>query len=525
MLIKSTKKFEKQMRRASSYEEWKDAALAHDNASGAERWKQMDPSKRFDFANIRIRLDKLRELRAGGDNAALLFTLNEGIHGNMGGMGGQSLYNRAQFGTKKLVVDYVTEINKSLEYLASPEVTDISFDDKLDFFHRASHCYGRTALMMSGSGSLLYFHVGVLKALNDQGLVPDVLSGSSGGAIIAAICGTHKREELNEMFTPEFLLAEVRQESGLWENLSAIKPQRMSQETVRGVIERLIPDMTFQEAEQLTGIHINVSVAPAEKHQTSRLLNSVASPNVFIHDALLASAAVPGIYAPVTLMAKNVHNERQPYLPSRKWVDGSVSDDLPAKRLSRLFGVNHFVVSQTNPIARPFIGNNDGERTLMRIYRDALQRSSKEFLNANIEAMSKPLSRNPMLENLAKTTRSLMNQKYTADINIIPSTRLVNPLKLLSLRSEKEVMEMIDAGQRAAWPKMEMIRVQTMISRTLDSILTEMEGEHMAQLSHANVTRAQQVASQRRASGRAATTSPGSTKQGSKRKAAIRAVK
>ena len=108
-----------------------------------------------------------------------------------------------------------------------------------------------------------------------------------------------------------------------------------------------------------------------------------------------------------------------------------------------------------------------------------------------------------MMETLAKTARSVMNQKYTADINIIPSTRLVNPLKLLSLRSEKEVMEMIDAGQRATWPKLEMIRVQTMISRTLDHILTEMEGEHLAQFSHASPQRSQKVAARRRATSKA----------------------
>ena len=32
----------------------------------------------------------------------------------------------------------------------------------------------------------------------------------------------------------------------------------------------------------------------------------------------------------MTLAAKNKYGERQEYLPSRKWVDGSVSDDLPA---------------------------------------------------------------------------------------------------------------------------------------------------------------------------------------------------
>ena len=49
----------------------------------------------------------------------------------------------------------------------------------------------------------------------------------------------------------------------------------------------------------------------------------------------MASCAVPGVFPPVMLMAKTQHGERQPYLPTRKWVDGSIADDLPAKRLQR----------------------------------------------------------------------------------------------------------------------------------------------------------------------------------------------
>ena len=49
-------------------------------------------------------------------------------------------------------------------------------------------------------------------------------------------------------------------------------------------------------------------------------------------------------------MAKNTRGERLPYVASRKWVDGSIADDLPAKRLARLYGVNHFITSQTNPV-------------------------------------------------------------------------------------------------------------------------------------------------------------------------------
>jgi NTE family protein len=55
----------------------------------------------------------------------------------------------------------------------------------------------------------------------------------------------------------------------------------------------------------------------------------------------------------VTLQVLDDDGQRKSYLPSRRRVDGSVSDDMPAKRLARLYGVNHTVASQTNPPVPP----------------------------------------------------------------------------------------------------------------------------------------------------------------------------
>ncbi len=468
-------KFKQAMRHAATYAEWRDAAGAYDRAGKGERWKNMEQSRLYDFRSIRFRLERLRDLRARNDHHGLLFTLNEGIHGNMGGMGSSKLYGRALSGTKTLISEYVHEINDALNYLASPEVDDISVEDKLEFFLRASHCYGRSALMMSGSGSLLYFHVGAVKALWEENLLPAVLSGSSGGAVIAAIVGTHPRDELEKMFEADFLLTEVKKEVGLWQRLSSPRLHSMPPERLRELIERLIPNLTFQEAAELTGRQINVSVAPAEKHQSSRLLNAIASPNVYIHEALMATTAVPGFYPPVMLMAKNVNGQRQPYLESRRWVDGAVSDDLPAKRLARLYGINHFIVSQTNPLVLPFINDGTGAIKPWAAYRSAIAASGLAFVNATLESLRKPLTFSPTLERMATMTSSVINQRYTGDVNIIPDYRVVDPRKLLALRTESEVMDLIRAGERAAWRRIEMIRVQTMISRSLDRIVPALE--------------------------------------------------
>jgi NTE family protein len=60
-------------------------------------------------------------------------------------------------------------------------VADISAE-AADFFHRADHCFGRTAFMMSGSGSPLYFS-GRRHTLLEQGLLPNVLSGSAAAFV------------------------------------------------------------------------------------------------------------------------------------------------------------------------------------------------------------------------------------------------------------------------------------------------------------------------------------------------------
>jgi predicted acylesterase/phospholipase RssA len=47
-----------------------------------------------------------------------------------------------------------------------------------------------------------------------------------------------------------------------------------------------------------------------------------------------------------------------------KFIDGSISADLPMQRVSELFNVNSFIVSQTNPFAIPFMDYEDGKSIL-----------------------------------------------------------------------------------------------------------------------------------------------------------------
>ena len=475
-MIKSRrlKQLDKKLERAASYDEWRDLALQHDDVSGMRRWRDVDQTPLYDFTTIRRRLDRLRNLRARHDDIGLLFTLNEGIHGNMGGMGSSKLHHQALGGTKVLVEDYVEEIVLALNHLAELDDGKISVREKLDFFYRANHCYGRSALMLSGGGVLGFYHLGVVKALLDKQLLPRVISGASAGSMIAGVLGTHTEDELAKFYDPAHVRMEAEQEATVFERLLRGGNITMDVHDLQLMVERLIPDFTFQEAYEKTGRQISISVAPSEPQQSSRLLNAIASPNVYIRSAVMASCAVPGVFPPVALNAKNVHGDPQPYLPSRKWVDGSISDDLPAKRLGRLYSTNHSIVSMVNPMVLPFMNTRTESHKLVGALSKFGIELGREALNLYRTRVQQG-SDYPRINMLLNSVHSLLDQNYRGDINIVPSFNFYNPLKLLSHVTEKEMLSLMQQGERSTWPHIGEIDTCTRISRTLDSILERFE--------------------------------------------------
>ncbi|GAC20374.1 DUF3336 domain-containing protein [Paraglaciecola arctica] len=465
----SLTRLEREMRRADCYADWKNAALEHDTKSGFEAWKSKEESKSYDYVNIRTRIDALKEFRRQQDDIGLLFALNEGIHGNQGGMGKSILYNKAKFGTKLLIEEYVDEIVSALEHISSiPDSSEITKEDKLDFFERASHCFGRSALMLSGAGSLGHFHRGVIKTLFEHKVLPTVISGSSAGAVSAAILGTYTEDEL-----PSVLYGDKEldpQQSQIDNRPKSLIRKQSDSTSLKAMLEAILPDMTFQEAYEKTGRMISITIAPFEEHQSSRLMNAITSPNVYIRTAVMASCAVPGVYPPVMLMAKNVYGEAQPHLPDRRWVDGAVTDDLPAKRLARLYGVNHYIVSQANPLAlaimkgEQYMPVSEGAKKVFRL-------STHEILKSGEKFSRRYLRKIPEVGKAMNMFYSVMAQDYKGDVNIAPNFNFVDPQKLLGQLTSTEIQELVIEGERSTWPQLEQIKICSKIGLKLDEIL------------------------------------------------------
>lgn len=455
------------------FDSWQKEALALDARNGAQRWKEREETNLYDYKVIRRRYDELQEVRQQEDPQRLLFYLHEGIHGNMAGMGSPRLYQRSQTGTKTLVTNYINEITGALDQLAQTSDDVISLPEKLHFFRRSADCFGRSALMLSGAGALGPFHVGVVKALHEQNLLPRVISGASAGSFVAAVTGCYRDKELSR-------LMDAQQISSAFSETNGADNSSVSADGLWDAITHLIPDMTFEEALEETGRSINISVSPAVLNQRARVLNHITSPNACVREAVLASCAIPGIFPPVTLAAKTKSGERKPYIATRKWIDGSVTDDQPSRRLMRLYGVNHFISSQTNPVVLWALQDPNSDSALAQVsslFQAGLREWSKLVYPLALRAVRPVYPLNIM----TRMWFGLLSQDYTADITILPNYRWVDPTKLLANLNEAETRTLIHEGEQATWPKIEMIRNCTAVSRRIDAILAKLEARVLSE--------------------------------------------
>ena len=108
------KNLDQAMSAATRYQDWYDLAQQHDAYSGADVWRETHRTTLYDYVEIQTRRDKLKQFLSEGADRELLYALNEGVHGNMGGMGRPILYTRARSGTKHLIDEYVSLICESL---------------------------------------------------------------------------------------------------------------------------------------------------------------------------------------------------------------------------------------------------------------------------------------------------------------------------------------------------------------------------------------------------------------------------
>lgn len=171
----------RRMDQADSYADWVAAARAVDDAEGATAWREAMASEECDERLVDETRAQLRRARKAGDIHTLMFHLRSLMSRHFGGIDNPQLYKRSFTGTKKTVERYLTEVCACIDAVAAAPPSLVPSAAKRDFIETCRLSIGRTALALSGGGSLAMAHMGVVRVLISAGLLPRVISGTSGG--------------------------------------------------------------------------------------------------------------------------------------------------------------------------------------------------------------------------------------------------------------------------------------------------------------------------------------------------------
>lgn len=448
---------------ARDHAAWHAAALELDELDGALEWMEQDDSPHYDAARIRASASRLRSLRERNQPLELGDALSEAIYRHHAQVTQVDLYARGRTGTKRIVDDFLAELERGLWWLT--QAPGVPKGEVARRFEAAARIHGRTALLLSGGATWGFQHLGVVKGLFEQGLLPHILSGASTGAMIASGVCTRTDEELAEMYArPETLRLDGLKPTGVRQAVDQrawLRPEQLHE-----VLRHNVGDYTFGEAFERSGRVLNISVSPSRARQKPRLLCHVTAPQVRIASAALASSALPGLFPPVELEAQGPDGDVVPYIPGELWVDGSLHGDLPMSRLARLHNVNHFIVSQVNPHVLPFVRHH-GQRGVGPALA-GLAGSAVRTQGAMIADLARRATREQgPAGQLADRAYGLVSQPYRGDIDLHPQFRWGMYTKLVSNPTPEDLQEFILAGERAVWPRLALLRNQMRLSRTL----------------------------------------------------------
>ncbi|MCF8230162.1 MAG: patatin-like phospholipase family protein [Bacteroidales bacterium] len=171
----------------------------------------------------------------------------------------------------------------------------------------------KVGIVLSGGAVRCFAHLGVLKALNEQGIYPDCISGVSAGSIVGVFYASgHKPDEILDYFLNKKLMSFIQ--------ISFAKGLANMKKLSRR-LDELLKVKTFEELDiPLIISATNLNDARVEYFEKGSLI-----------DKIVASCSIPVLFRPGQIDGVN-------------YVDGGVMNNMPVEplvdRCDKIIGVN-----------------------------------------------------------------------------------------------------------------------------------------------------------------------------------------
>lgn len=176
----------------------------------------------------------------------------------------------------------------------------------------------KTGLVLSGGGTRGFAHLGVIDALLENGIKPDIISGTSAGAIAGAFIAAGKTpKEIRDMLKKGSFFKYTK--------LQLPKDGLMKLDGLKELFQKEVKAKNMEDLDIPLSVTIsNLNTGEVEYRNTGPL-----------DETVLASASIPILFAPVDINGE-------------KFVDGGLIDNIPIEPIKH--DCEQIIVSNISPI-------------------------------------------------------------------------------------------------------------------------------------------------------------------------------
>lgn len=233
----------------------------------------------------------------------------------------------------------------------------------------------KLGLVLSGGGIRGAAHIGVIKALEENGIKADIVAGTSAGSMVSVLYALGYKS--NEMYkflkkyvktimgmTPKYLLANLKENDGI---------------KVKGMISGLNIEKIFEEiskernVEKISDLQMPIAIVSTDLLHSQKVVftnDKALTDNYYLKDidigkAVRASCSVPGVYNPVNFKDYQL-------------VDGGLFNNLPVDEAKKM-GADKIIAIKFN------IKNNKKYNSLYNIAMQSLDLMTENLIQENIK--------------------------------------------------------------------------------------------------------------------------------------------